>query len=134
MKKRSIICLAFLLIGCYASLNKGLTTGNILQLFEQHHLTLTKTKLDTTNTIGMKLNGVKPNVYLLDDKPLYMYVFHSTNAAQDAIKEFNEKTATANLVSFNVYTKDNVLLYYVHGQDLAIVVSIDAVINNALNE
>ena len=134
MKKLFIICLAFLLIGCQTSSNERLTADDILQLFEQHHLTLTEAKRDTNDMIGMKLNGVKPNAYLLDEKPLYMYVFRSTNAVQDAIKEFNEKTATANLVSFNVYTKDNVLLYYVHGQDLATVVSIDALINNALNE
>ncbi|WP_042473813.1 hypothetical protein [Bacillus ndiopicus] len=133
MRTILIICFALVLIGCHAESSEIITLDEVMDAFEQHDLELTKTKRSKNSILGTKLNGVKPSAYLLDNKSIYIYTFHSASDVQEALEEFRDKSAPMNLVSFTVYTKDNVLVYYVHAQDLAIINDIDPIIKEALD-
>lgn len=45
-------------------------------------------------------------------------MYDSIDGRKKGFEDFNEKTASSNLVSFNLYEVENILLFYVHGQDL----------------
>ncbi len=68
--------------------------------------------------IGSKLKNVKPGTYELSEKLFFIYEFATKNDRKKGAKEFAEKTATMDLVSFSMFEKRNILIFYVHEQDL----------------
>jgi hypothetical protein len=62
--------------------------------------------------------NVNPVAYKLNERQLFIYEFATENDREKGKKEFAEKTATMNLVSFSMLEKRNILIFYVHGQDL----------------
>lgn len=70
---------------------------------------------------------------VLDAKPLFIYIYDSVNERKEGLEDFRVKTASSNVVSFNLYEVENVLLFYVHGQDLSTELEVDADIQVALD-
>lgn len=133
MKKTFILCLAifFSLAGCQKTAT--ITIDDVLSAFEQQGQHLEKSKAMKNDTIfGAKLYGEKPKVYLLDQKLLYLFVYDSNADRVEALQQFQEKTALMNSVSFSVYEKDNMLIFYVY-EDAIENIEVDASIKEALN-
>lgn len=91
--------------------------------------------MNRDSLFGMKLNGVKPKSYTLNAKPLfiYIYIYDSVDERKKGFEDFRDKTASSNVVSFKLYEVENVLLFYVHGQDLSTELEVDTDIQVALD-
>jgi hypothetical protein len=91
----------------------------VLSSFKEHHLSLKESKVSDNNIFGMKLYGVRPTSYEMDGKLLLVFIYHSSKEPEKGLKDFHNKTATANVVSYNLYEVNNVLIFYVHERDLS---------------
>lgn len=59
----------FLLTACQANDSNAITLDEVLSSFEEQQLSLKKSRVTKNeNIFGMKLNGVKPSFYELDEK------------------------------------------------------------------
>ncbi|MCT6922549.1 hypothetical protein [Metasolibacillus sp.] len=135
MKRLFIICftLLFFVIGCEEEENAIFTLKEVLNSFEQQGLIVEETRQKDHSIFGEKLYKKQPNLYLLNQKPLYIYIYNSSANRIKAINEFRKKTEAVNLVSFNIYEKDNILIFYFHEQDLEEDLGVDKLIKEALN-
>lgn len=136
MRLFTVICLSvlMLIVGCQQQPNQRITLNNVVTSFEAQQLELKANKDRKNSILGAKLNGVKPAAYLLDDLPLYIYIYGSSDKRKKGLKDFQEKTATMNMVSFTVYEKGNVLIFYVHGQNLNTKLEMDRLIKQAIDQ
>jgi hypothetical protein len=91
---------------------------DVVNVLKENHVELIETEFSQNNTFGTKLNNVEPGSYKLSEKRLFIYEYKTEEDREKGIKDFNEMTATMNLVSYNMFVKRNVLIFYVHEQDL----------------
>ena len=61
-----------------------------------------------------------------------IYIYDSIKVTEKGLEDFRNKTATANVVSYNFYEVKNVLLFYVYERDLSM--EVDDKIQEAVNE
>lgn len=108
----------FLLTACQTKDSNAITLEEVLSSFEEQQLSVKERKVSGKNIFGMKLNGVRPSSYVLDEKKLFVYIYDSNNEREKGLEDFREKTSTANVVSYKVYEVINVLLFYVYEEDL----------------
>ena len=136
MRLFTVICLSvlMLIVGCQQQPNQRITLNDVITSFEAQQLELKANKDRKNSILGAKLNGAKPAAYLLDDLPLYIYIYGSSDKRKKGLEDFQEKTATMNIVSFNVYEKGNVLIFYVHGQNLNLKLEMDRFIKKAIDQ
>jgi hypothetical protein len=73
----------------------------------------------SASIFGSKLKNVNPGSYTLDEKSFFIYEFKNENDLEKGLREFEEKTATMDLVSSSMFRKRNILIFYVHGQDVS---------------
>ncbi|MEW9110020.1 hypothetical protein ACQCT6_04215 [Cytobacillus gottheilii] len=121
MKKLIIICLVMLLISCQAQKTNDsslLTEEEIVAAFIENGINLEEADSTKGDVFGFKLNHVKPAVYKLNAKKLYIFEFKSEEALKKGLNDFDDQTAAMNLVSFRTYEKRNILIFYVHEQNL----------------
>ncbi|OCA83073.1 hypothetical protein A8F94_18220 [Bacillus sp. FJAT-27225] len=94
-----------------------------LEVVEEHlkasGLVLAGQKRDSQNVFHQVRNGVSPSVYSLSHGELSVYVFETEQEVQDAMEEFNEATATMDLVDYQPFEIRNVLMFYI-GDDAGI--------------
>ena len=135
MKKILLIALSslFLLMGCQENPRNDITLDEILSSFKEQKLELQNNQVNRDSLFGMKLNGLKPKSYTLNVKPLFIYIYDSVDERKKGFEDFRDKTASSNIVSFKLYEVENVLLFYVHGQDLSTELEVDADIQVALD-
>lgn len=136
MNKVALIFLlmVFLMTACKATDSNAISLKEVLSSFEEQELPLKASKVSDKNIFGMKLNGVRPSVYELDGKMLAVYIYDSTKEREKGLEDFRDKTASANLVSYNYYEVKNVLLFYVHELDLSLEVKVHEDIQKVVNE
>jgi len=112
-----------------------ITLDEVIFSFEEQQLLVKKSKeVSKNNIFGIKLNGVKPSSYELDGKMLSVYIYDSAEERQKGLEDFRNKTATMDIVSYNVYEVENVLIFYVYEHDMNMKVEFDDEIKEALNE
>lgn len=118
MKKIALLlCVLIpLLSACQSKDPDAITLEKLLAAFEEQGLSLKKSAINDS-IFGMNLNGVKPVMYELEEKLLTIYIYPSSTERQRGWEDFQNKTATMNVVSFEVYEVKNVLIFYVYEQE-----------------
>lgn len=134
----SIIAISILFIACLSIFprNSSITLKQVVSALENQDLELKKAKVDKNDVFGKKLNGIRPTVYKLKGKSLFVYIYSSPDARKNGLKDFFKKTENTNIVSFKQYEMENVLLFYVYEEDLSkgVDLELDSKIENALNK
>jgi len=124
MKKFICISLLLFLVGCslvdedlryYDSSN--ISEEDLVEALREHGVPVVETKLKD-NIFGSKLNKVKPGAYELDDKQLFIYEYKTEKDRDNGLEQFNKNTETMNVVSYTVFTHRNILMFYVHAENL----------------
>ncbi|AYC30153.1 hypothetical protein [Paenisporosarcina cavernae] len=133
MKKLFVLSIAilFLLSACN---EPKITSEQIEAAFAENGLELTETEKNIDSIFGQRLNWEKPKVYDLNGRTLYLFLYRSSKGSDEGLEDFQKATASMDLVSFNVYQKENALLFFVHEQSLDEKVVEDAYILKALDE
>ncbi|WP_054957514.1 hypothetical protein [Paenibacillus dakarensis] len=91
------------------------TSARIIDSFERHGIQLSKqTNTNSESVFSRTYNHVSPERYLLDDKQsISIYIFTSSKEAKKGLKDFEDKTATADVVPHRKYQAANILLFHV---------------------
>ncbi|QPC48251.1 hypothetical protein [Mangrovibacillus cuniculi] len=127
MKKLIVLIITTLLFSCQPSLQHslgGVDDSSNIELVEvvnslkEYRVNLVKKAPKEKNDFGQKLKGVLPARYTLDDKDMFIYIFGSEENRKEGEAEFSQKTSDMKLVSYDTYTKRNVLIYYVHEEEM----------------
>ncbi|QCJ45432.1 hypothetical protein FAY30_26155 (plasmid) [Bacillus sp. S3] len=121
MRKIFILCLLLFLVSCQSvqvNDSSHITEEEVVRALQEKGVKLVEAEFPRENIFGSKLKSVKPGTYELSGKPFSVYEFASENDRKNGAKEFAEKTAVMNLVSFSRFEKRNILIFYVHEQDL----------------
>lgn len=112
-----------------------ITLNEVVSSFEKQQLVIKENKELSKDTIfAMKLNGVKPSSYELDGKLLSVYIYDSAKERKKGLEDFRDKTATMDIVSYNVYEVTNVLIFYVYEHDMSMEVLFDDEVKEALSK
>ncbi|MEA3318620.1 MAG: hypothetical protein U9Q88_01240 [Bacillota bacterium] len=67
----------------------------------------------TESVFAQELNGVTPEVYSIEENMLSIYIFASPTERAQGIVDFEEKTATMELIEHHSYGINNILVFYV---------------------
>jgi hypothetical protein len=127
--------IVLLLTSCQSIDPEMITLDEVISSFEEQQLVIKENKeLSNDNIFGMKLNRVKPSSYELDGKLLSVYIYNSAEERKKGLEDFLGKTATMDIVSYNVYEVENVLIFYVYEHDMSMEVEFDDEIKEALSE
>lgn len=121
MKKIFILCLLLFLVSCQSTQvndSSHITEKEVVIALQEKGVKLVGAEFSRENIFGSRLKRVKPGTYELSGKPFSVYEFASDNDRKKGAKEFAEKTASMNLVSFSRFEKRNILIFYVHEQDI----------------
>lgn len=119
LKRVIIFCLLLFLTGCVqVSDSSHISEAEVVEAFYDNNVRLAEEKSQQEEIFSSKINGVKPGIYELNKKYIYIYEFDTPNNREDGKKVFVEKTASMNLVSYSSFEKRNILIFYVHGEDL----------------
>ncbi|MBY0147834.1 hypothetical protein [Neobacillus niacini] len=130
-----LISIVFLLTSCKSINPDRITLDEVISSVEKQQLVIKENKeLSNENIFGMKLNGVKPSSYELDGKLLSVYIYNSVEERKKGLEDFHGRTATMDIVSYNVYEVENVLIFYVYEHDMSMEVKFDDEIKEALSE
>ena len=130
MKKFICISLLLFLVGCslvdedlnyYDSSN--ISEEDLVEALREYGVPVVESKLKD-NIFGSKLNQVKPGAYELDDKQLFIYEYKTEDDRDNGLEQFNKNTETMNVVSYTVFTHRNILMFYVHAENLNVATSI----------
>lgn len=90
----------------------GLTIENLVSFMENEGLPLKEVEADRHHIFEGKLRGTKPYVYDLQTDRISVYVFRDENGVLEAVELFEEKTATMDLISFDMHKVQNVLIFH----------------------
>lgn len=121
MKQAIILCMLLFLTGCGqtgADSSSHISDREVVVALKNHNIELTEGTSVKGTIITSKLKGVKPQVYELNEKLFVIYEFDTPEELEKGEKEFANKTASMNLVSYKTFTKRNILIFYVHGENL----------------
>jgi hypothetical protein len=123
MKKNIIIlCLLTLLASCQSvQINDSshITEKDVVMALKDKGVILEESEFSTASIFGSKLKNVRPGSYTLDEKSFFIFEFKNEKDLEKGLREFEEKTATMNLVSSSMFRKRNLLIFYVHTQDVS---------------
>ena len=95
-----------------------ISEAQVVETFHENNVKLTEAKSQQEDIFASKINGVKPGIYELNKKYMYIYEFDTSANRESGKKAFIEKTASMNLVSYSSFEKRNILIFYVHGENL----------------
>ncbi|MED4014658.1 hypothetical protein [Sutcliffiella cohnii] len=130
-----LISIVFLLTSCQSANFHMITLDEVVSSFEKQQLDMKEnSNFHNDSIFRMKLNGVKPSTYELGGKLLTIYIYKSAEEREKGLEDFQEKTATMDTVSYNVYEVENVLIFYVYEHDMSLEVEFDDEIKEALRE
>lgn len=94
-----------------------ITLEEVETAITEQGLVLNKADLPSENAFIQELNGVSPKAYFIDGATLSLYVFSSVDVREKGMDDFEEKTATAELVAHKTYTNKNILVFYELGNE-----------------
>jgi hypothetical protein len=92
---------------------------DVVKVLEENGVRLVEAESSTVSIFGSKLKNVHPGSYTLDEKPFFIFEFENEKDLEKGLSEFEEKTATMDLVSSSMFRKRNILIFFVHGQDVS---------------
>ncbi|MGE7945090.1 hypothetical protein ACQKNB_23870 [Lysinibacillus xylanilyticus] len=121
MRQVIIFSMLLFLTGCVQTEvndSSNITEVEVVETLQDHNIELTEGTFVEEDIFTSKLNGVKPEVYELNKKWIVIYEFDTAEEREKGEKEFATKTANINLVSYTSFIKRNILIFYVHGEDL----------------
>lgn len=96
----------------------NISNEEVLKSLKNHGLELKKAGRNPDGIFGMKLNGKRSKYYELEGQPVYIYNFYSDIERQKGLKNWHEKTASDNLVSYQVFEVHNILIFHVYEKEL----------------
>lgn len=118
LRKILKLCFLLLLVSCETvSDSSHIKEEDVVKVLQECGIEIIKADFPQGNVFGSDLRNVTPGTYLLNEKPLFIYEFENENDLEKGIREFDKKTATAELVSYSILEKRNILIFYVHEQD-----------------
>jgi len=120
MKKIFSLCLLLFLAACQpvqVNDSSHITEEEAVTALQDNGVTLVEAEFKK-NVFGSKLRGVVPGTYEVSGKPFFIFEFKTENDLVKGKKEFDKKTATMDLVSASMFEKRNILIFYVHEQDV----------------
>lgn len=129
MRKWLIVCIFVLLGGCHSPQQSG-----FIKALEELQVPVRVMEKKEKSIFTQDLNGEKPKTYLLNDKLLSVYTFDRSKDRSKARQQFNEKTASQNVVSYELYEQNTMLIFYVHEQNLNVTAPYDEQIRKALTQ
>ena len=135
MRKVIILCLLLFLAACQpaqVSDSSHITEEEVVKALQDKDVVLIEAEFPR-NVFGSRLRNVKPGTYEVSGKPFFIFEFETENDLDKGIKEFAEKTATMDLVSSTTFEKRNILIFYVHEQDINSDVPFEKEIQEALD-
>jgi len=120
--------------GAYSDAKENASTVLLsLELVEEslrtQGLEINKAERIEENIFHQDLNRLEPIIYNLSEGQISVYVFQNEYEVDSAIDQFNESTATMNLIGYEIYKARNVLMFYAGGND-----EISAKIDQAVRE
>lgn len=119
IKQAIILCMLLFLTGCVqVNDSSHISEIEIVEALQNHKVELTEGTFLEDDIFASKLNGVKPMVYEINKKRMIIYEFDTPEKREKGEKEFADKTASMNLVSYKIFIKRNILIFYVHGEYL----------------
>lgn len=121
MKQVIIFCMLLFLTGCSETKvydSSHISKAEVVEVLQNYTIDLTEGKFVEETIFVSKLNDVKPEEYELDEKLFVIYEFDTPEEREKGEKEFATKTASMNLVSYKSFIKRNLLIFYVHGENL----------------
>ena len=122
LKKMISLCLLLFLSSCQPAVqvsdSSHITEAEVVDAFQENNVKLVEVKSPQEGIFGSKLKGVKPGTYELNAKFIFIYEFATADDCENGKRAFAEKTESMNVVSFSVYEKRNILIFYVHEEDL----------------
>lgn len=125
MRKFISICLLLLLVGCSLvdedlehHISSNISEEDLVKALHEHGVHIVEIK-SKDNIFGSKLNQVKPGAYELDDKQLFIYEYKSADERDEGLEQFKKNTETMNVVSYTLFKHRNILMFYVHAEDLS---------------
>ena len=132
MKIWLLFC-CIVLAGCYSP-QQSSDHSNFIEALEQQQIPLQMKANKEKSTFTQELQGQKPKTYLLNDKLLSVYTFNRSKDRSKARQRFYEKTASQNVVSYELYEQNTMLIFYVHEQNLNVTVPYVEQIRKALTQ
>ncbi|UGB28728.1 hypothetical protein [Metabacillus sp. B2-18] len=91
----------------------NLTLEDVKTVITEQGFELQKEDLSSENFFIQELNDITPEVYILENNTLSVYVFPSSNDREKGVQVFEETTAAAELVEHKAYELSNILVFYV---------------------
>lgn len=122
MKKIISLCLLFFLASCQPAVqvsdSSHIAEEEVVDVFQENNIKLVEVESPQEGIFGSKLKGVKPGTYELNEKLIFIYEFATADDRENGKRAFAEKTELMNVVSFRMYEKRNILIFYVHEEDI----------------
>ncbi|RDI42179.1 hypothetical protein [Falsibacillus pallidus] len=113
MKKiASLFLISIILAGCSNSSN--IPIDPLLKLFEEEGITLSKTDPIKESIFSQSLNGVRPRAYSDGVSYYYFFAYSNEKKVSRALKQFEKKTASMDLINHHKYPMNNLLLFYIY--------------------
>ena len=119
LKQAIILCMLLFLTGCVqAEVNDSshISTVEVVDALHNHNVLIEGTFLED-DIFTSKLNDVEPKVYEINKKWMIIYEYDTPEKREKGEKEFADKTATMSFIPYNIFTKRNILIFYIHGED-----------------
>ena len=82
-----------------------ITEKDVVMNLEEKGVRLVEAEFSTASIFGSKLKHVHPGSYTLDEKSFFIYEFKNEKDLEKGLREFEEKTATMDLVSSSMFRK-----------------------------
>ena len=120
LRKIISLCLLLLLVSCQSvqvNDSSRITEEEVVKALQENGVSLVEAEF-LKNVFGSKLRNVQPRVYELNEKPFFIFEFETEIERENGTKEFAEKTGAMELVSSSTFEKRNILIFYVHEQDI----------------
>ncbi|QSF44163.1 hypothetical protein [Paenibacillus tianjinensis] len=97
---------------------RELSADEISAYFARQGLELHSVVVHPENIFQGELNGRKPLVFLLDEKELVIYQFATAGEREAGWADFEQHTATADLVPYKAYQEQSLLVFYIHDEGM----------------
>ncbi|WP_042203045.1 hypothetical protein [Paenibacillus camerounensis] len=119
-----LLVIGLLVTGCSQGGNvadtglRELSAEEITAAFSEQGLELSSSEVRAESVFHRELNGRKPLVFLLDEEELVIYQFAGVGEREDGWADFENQTATADLVQHKVFQEQSLLIFYIRDEGM----------------